>query len=85
MQAVCGQLQTNVTALYSEKRTLLENRDKMQSVATEALRLLKTHQQQAADTIQSLKLKHAQELAVRYSLDAAYCFLTKWSALLCIH
>ena len=64
MQAACGQLQATITALHSETRTLMENRDKMQSVATEAVTVLKTQQKQAADTVRSLKLKHAEELQV---------------------
>ena len=64
MHALRGQLQATITSLHSENRVLMENRDKMQSVATEALRMLKTQREQAVDTVQGLKLKHAEELQV---------------------
>ena len=64
MQAACGQLQANTTALCTQNQVHVDSNNKMQSIATEALSFLKTQQKQAADTVQSLKLKHAKELEV---------------------
>ena len=64
MQAVCEQLQANNIALSKENQDRMDGEKKLQSIASQALSFAKTQQQEAASTVQRLKLKHTQELQV---------------------
>ena len=64
MQAACEQLQANSIALAKENQAHMDGERKLQLLASEALRFAKTQQQEAANTVQRLNLKHTQELQV---------------------
>ena len=81
MKAALDQLQAKSAALQSENAVILENHNKLQSVASKAISFAQTVQKEAADLVHGLNAQHAQEREVSFHVA---CYLSIGQLSLCV-